>query len=128
MRLDIIRSWEEALRSGKFEQTESCLKNADGHCCLGVLSEILPPEVSEGTDWEWDTKEGLWTNSNTGDDEGENLPAPIRDRVGISAEEESTLIAMNDGDTWWDADEQMQKESQLGFAEIADHIKGKFKT
>ena len=34
------RKWVEALRSGKYYQITGALRNALGHCCLGVACEI----------------------------------------------------------------------------------------
>lgn len=33
-------NWIEALRSGKYEQTQGTLKRDQKYCCLGVLQEI----------------------------------------------------------------------------------------
>lgn len=35
-----IRKWVEALRSGKFQQTNGALRDLDGYCCLGVACEV----------------------------------------------------------------------------------------
>ena len=44
--------WVEALRSGRYRQTDGTLKDERGHCCLGVLCEVeRPPEVEIG----WNT-------------------------------------------------------------------------
>lgn len=34
------RKWVKALRSGRYEQGQSCLKQGDRFCCLGVLCQI----------------------------------------------------------------------------------------
>lgn len=36
----VKKKWLEALRSGEYQQTKGHLKDAEGHCCLGVLCEI----------------------------------------------------------------------------------------
>lgn len=36
--------WVEALRSGKYKQVRGGLGNKDGHCCLGVLCEVMGVE------------------------------------------------------------------------------------
>lgn len=41
---ELRAKWVEALRSGKYNQTRSCLKNLDGHCCLGVLCDVVNPK------------------------------------------------------------------------------------
>lgn len=40
MNQTIKQRWVEALRSGQYTQTTGCLKGENGHCCLGVLSEL----------------------------------------------------------------------------------------
>lgn len=35
-----IQKWVDALRSGKYKQTQNQLKTTDGYCCLGVYCEI----------------------------------------------------------------------------------------
>ena len=34
------REWIEALRSGKYEQTQNYLRSGNSFCCLGVLCDI----------------------------------------------------------------------------------------
>lgn len=36
-----FKTWLAALRSGKYEQTEGCLEDAGGYCCLGVACQVL---------------------------------------------------------------------------------------
>jgi hypothetical protein len=40
MDAEIKRKWVEALRSGKYEQTQGRLHLAGAHCCLGVLCSV----------------------------------------------------------------------------------------
>ncbi len=41
MNPDVKQLWIDALRSGKYRQGNTVLKNEDGHCCaLGVLCEL----------------------------------------------------------------------------------------
>lgn len=40
MKRDIAIEWVKALRSGKYNQIQGCLRNDKGFCCLGVLSEL----------------------------------------------------------------------------------------
>lgn len=42
MKQSVMKKWVKALRSGKYKQTDSALKDGAGHCCLGVLSSISP--------------------------------------------------------------------------------------
>lgn len=39
--IETNRRWVEALRSGKYSQTCGALRDAEGYCCLGVLSELV---------------------------------------------------------------------------------------
>ena len=43
---EFAKKWLEALRSGKYEQGEGYLQNADGqYCCLGVACRVNHPRV-----------------------------------------------------------------------------------
>jgi len=37
--------WVEALLSGKYHQTKAVLRNESGYCCLGVLCDIVKPDI-----------------------------------------------------------------------------------
>lgn len=50
MRTEIKQKWVDALLSGDYAQTNDCLHNADGFCCLGVLCDIHSTET--GNRWE----------------------------------------------------------------------------
>lgn len=50
MNPEIKQKWVEALRSGKYNQTEVSLKDCQGHCCLGVLCEIRCKELGVNSD------------------------------------------------------------------------------
>jgi len=39
--------WVEALRSGKFAQTQLELHNGSGHCCLGVLCRVAQIDIGD---------------------------------------------------------------------------------
>jgi hypothetical protein len=50
MKLKVKKQWLEALRSGKYKQTDGCLRYTDqngshGYCCLGVLCDIHAKET-----------------------------------------------------------------------------------
>lgn len=50
MRKDVAKKWVKALRSGKYNQGQGCLKqtnrnNKTYHCCLGVLCELYNDEM-----------------------------------------------------------------------------------
>jgi len=40
MKKEMKLKWIEALRSGKYHQTRSLLRDSNGFCCLGVLADI----------------------------------------------------------------------------------------
>ena len=46
----IKAKWLADLRSGKFPQTDSVLRNDEGYCCLGVLCDLYSRET--GVEWE----------------------------------------------------------------------------
>ena len=53
MDAELKKQWVEALRSGEYEQVRVELRNEKGYCCLGVLTELINPDV----DWEdWETR------------------------------------------------------------------------
>lgn len=56
MKLDIMRKWVRALRSGKFEQyTGGALRDVEGwrvsYCCLGVLCELHRTSTKTKMQW-----------------------------------------------------------------------------
>lgn len=87
--------WCAALESGKFEQVKGALKrqiglSADGtqecfgHCCLGVLAEIVKDEIS-GAYWSLDPidNDGQHEFVGPNDSEGGVLPFDVRRLVGL---------------------------------------------
>jgi hypothetical protein len=38
------KKWVKALRSGKYKQTQGCLYDGYGYCCLGVACELAKKE------------------------------------------------------------------------------------
>ena len=93
MSIELQREWVEALRSGKYKQETGALHIAGGYCCLGVLCEVLTEKgkLSRSGNWyELDTQEeGTLTMESS-------LAYPLLKMIGIDAELESRLIAMND--------------------------------
>lgn len=50
---ELVKKWVEALRSGKYKQGRSALRNRDNEfCCLGVLCDISKQDL--GIDWKLD--------------------------------------------------------------------------
>jgi len=39
----LARKWVDALRSGKYRQTQGHLRDYKGFCCLGVLCDVFDP-------------------------------------------------------------------------------------
>jgi hypothetical protein len=42
----IKEKWIQALNSGEYPQTRGCLKDDNGYCCLGVLSDLYQKETN----------------------------------------------------------------------------------
>jgi hypothetical protein len=109
----VFKKWVKELRSGKYEQAQGCLRDADyefegddvrvtkvhGFCCLGVLCDIA---VKDGGPV-WDVDNGILVS-----DDGEP-PVAIRNYLGLTAEMVAHLIEMND-------------DHNASFEEIADEI------
>ena len=56
MNPDIKKKWIAALESGEYSQTTQRLKDANGFCCLGVLTDLFIKETDEG---EWQEQHGV---------------------------------------------------------------------
>jgi hypothetical protein len=39
-KIKLKQTWLEALRSGKYKQTQWTLHNSEGYCCLGVAAKV----------------------------------------------------------------------------------------
>lgn len=96
--------WVEALRSGKYEQAQRCLREApygkepERFCCLGVLATIQNAE--------WQDETPLLNGYRISHDEGAWLEE--RAAGGLSLHSQKELARMNDSD--------------VPFERIADHI------
>lgn len=134
---EIKEKWVTALESGEYQQTQRCLSDNVGFCCLGVLTDLYIKETGQG---KWLTDELDVAKSfvdspdlpslNALDEDGDFngryvliedglLPHPVRqwahgDPYAQSECWEDDLAAMNDGD--------LISEPKT-FAEIAKHIK-----
>lgn len=119
MKAEIKKKWVEALRSGKYAQTRGVLtrKKAGfgyepGHCCLGVLCEVMTDCVTKVGENE-DTYCSLYHYK--GNDELDTmetgLTLTLLSDIEIPPENQRLLIDLND----------TQKKS---FSEIADWIEG----
>lgn len=85
MNQELKKKWTDALLSGKFEQGAGQLLHTGGltvkpsYCCLGVLREIADP-----------------TDTDSDGNNGGSLSTQQLERFGITSEEESGLIELND--------------------------------
>ena len=96
----VKKKWLEGLRSGDYKQTAGALReNETGgemrYCCLGVLCDVLgerewTPQGSSAFAYGRHTESNTWALG--------SVPTVIRDRIGLSKEEETELIDMNDSD------------------------------
>jgi hypothetical protein len=128
MNPEVKAQWLQALRSGEYAQTDGCLHNRYGFCCLGVLCDLHAKEA----DTTWQEMEDLyplryckcetllpevvckWAGLpvDPGDRYGEydvTLKTPARLRSDPNYVETATLSELND-------------DHCLSFAEIADVI------
>lgn len=119
--------WLEALRSGRYQQGQGCLRShtageersQDKFCCLGVLADL----IMEGDEWWTEEAEGSVPMRFQGDcdenayEEAE-LPGILMARAGLDDSDCSELMNMNDGNP----DEGIEPQT---FIEIAAHIEEK---
>jgi len=102
------KKWVKALRSGDYEQATGVLYNGTGFCCLGVACDI-------GITGDWINKTPTWAlmpDNAAGlpeDWDSGSLPGWFRDKIGLSLNQEETLIELNDN-------------KNATFVMIADHI------
>ena len=77
MKQAIAEQWIEALRSGKYKQTDGQLRSSEGFCCLGVLcnlhAQAHPKIAAKETD----------PNTYLGEDSG--LPSEVMQWAGIKS-------------------------------------------
>jgi len=95
MKKEIADKWVEALRSGKYEQTEGYLKTENGHCCLGVLCEIsdLDLTVTERTPTFKPFKYFEFNNNDS------HLPNEVKDWAGMKSVDGNLNTLYLDRDT-----------------------------
>jgi hypothetical protein len=121
MNPEVKAKWLAALRSGEYQQTDSCLRDAKGFCCLGVLTDLYIKE-NPGAEAVWQPITGTGTagqqeffqHMDGGDDEEvvmgyteeAELPRPVMRWAGLNSQdphirtdvqESLSLIGMNDG-------------------------------
>jgi hypothetical protein len=101
MNPEMKTKWTSALRSGDYPQTRGRLTRTDsagnsvGHCCLGVLCEILVDEGEMSTELDafrhrlYRTPESVMSSS---------LSISVLNGLGMTPDEETQLIELNDSD------------------------------
>lgn len=117
MKLDLKAAWTNALRSGNYKQAIGKLKGPRvghsgtgvGHCCLGVLLDIVEPNG-----WETDGRHSpakhkrASTTNNGGAQGGGYISSAFAHSLGIPAGMQKQLARLNDRGN--------------GFEDIADYI------
>lgn len=126
-----IKKWIAALRSGKYTQGKAVLKSTEGEmCCLGVATDLYIKEH----DFEWGPPvqiEGITPRMGcTFDTEGEYLPVPVQEWLGIDTKNpELESLQTNDDDVrLFDEATYFNDESGLSFEDIADAIENTYIT
>lgn len=88
MSKELIKTWVETLRSGKYEQGSFVLRSKDDKfCCLGVLCDIVKDLVN--LDWELDQSGGI--TYLIGGAEAV-LPAPIANCLGAITDHDYRIL------------------------------------
>jgi hypothetical protein len=91
-----LRKWVEALESGRYKQTRESLHKI-GYCCLGVWCEIR-----EGGEWVRTLSRSRdFTYELDGETvllEDAELDGVLRGELGITEEEETDYVVLNDTD------------------------------
>lgn len=106
MNPELKAKWIAALRSGKYAQTSSALRDSVGYCCVGVLADVVDPAG-------WDEYHA-WRNY------AGTIDAVSRDELQIEWDVISRLECMNDGARF--EDENIVKHT---FPEIADYLESR---
>lgn len=113
MNPEVKAKWIAALRSEKYPQTTEILRNCQGYCCLGVLTDLYLQE--KGEEWGQQVREGdTYYHFNY---DAENISSFVINWAGLNSydpdvvynEDLSTLITLND-------------KERLNFNQIADVI------
>jgi hypothetical protein len=98
---DIKAKWVEALRSGKYKQTEQALQDYSGYCCLGVLCRAIGAEFQEFNEpdggRQYDNAPVL-DGINLADGNNEELSRSFLRRAGLTEDDEIRLVEMNDSE------------------------------
>lgn len=118
------KKWIEALESGKYKQTKSCLRDfKDGYCCLGVACDINPDierRKIEGSTYYYyngDNYDNECTSKNNW--QHNMLPIQAADALGISIDGRFNNPEMLDTQYLW----QLNDVLGWDFKKIAQFIR-----
>jgi len=85
MNQDVKKKWVELLRSGKYSQGKSCLRNGNSFCCLGVLCDLYHKETNNGF---WDKDDDTYRFYISDSKEAKSyaiLPLTVQKWAGLDA-------------------------------------------
>lgn len=124
MKPEIIAMWVDALRSGKYPQTQSTLCDGTGYCCLGVLCDLYiksnPEANSLWAECHPGTPAFFWEDEKVGWNWERNyLPEPVMKWIGSDIRD--PLVHGPAGFGRW-ATLSRLNDNSLSFSEIADVI------
>lgn len=106
-KLDLLKSWVRALRSGKYSQGQNTLRfkdnKIDKFCCLGVACEIYSKKIEKLSCIKYTN--GYYKYNTT----DRYLPSKVARAFGLSTQQQKSLADLND-------------YSGLNFDEIADYV------
>ena len=119
MNTERIKQWTAALRSGRYTQAKGALAtydeagNCTGHCCLGVLADIVDGDIYR-SELARDSDRPLrsYGSSLTTGELSKLFDFPDNGRAPFRA---TDLMSMNDGD-------RFPGDDGDSFAQIADYI------
>lgn len=125
MNAELKAKWLEALRSGKYQQTDRALRDNNGYCCLGVLCEVAGLRSEKMSDGDGRYKffyepdpyvdySGEYAHQNL-----TMLPNAFAQSIDMDSRIESNVAEMNDGNGMYGDDDYIERKT---FAEIADYL------
>jgi hypothetical protein len=106
---EVVALWIKALRSGEYQQTQGCLRDQHGFCCMGVVSDLAARDG--GMPWvEPNVPDGDYIYRGMTD----FLPPTIAKFLNLSKLQQKILAEMND-------------QAEFSFAQIADKLEAFYK-
>lgn len=133
--------WLEALRSGDYLQVKGVLKGERyhyeddydeegtkflGHCCLGVLSELAPPECGEFRA-DWNNPQSWGFQEPDGYRESGVLPQTVRDWSGLDSPAGFVVVGAYRHEMGYETDfevslAELNDSGEFTFEQIADIV------